>query len=417
VDEARPTPGVRREVFLNLLLRLLFTTMALGLFVTACVAFWFGLGDVVGPSSLSTRVIGLLCAAAGIAAFAGVFYACVILARAIKGPRKPSTAPWAFVAIGALAGLYIDLTLVMYSFHYRSYIAWAFGVFALLNLGLAAGTIPVIWNDISKAVKLAAIITLLTATVQFWYQNFYLPENLPVGIQYDVGIASMDQSGADTLVTLKVTMKNVSSVSALALNSMIVIRGVAYKTGTKLNELSNAATQQRMIEYAEGFGSPWQGPDVRFGGTANDSLLAITRPIRIGSLLFPNETYLYDFVVVVPQRNIQALNVRSFLEYARSTRITLYSTPPQSAQVHFTACHHDERFASNIEESRLRRFAAGSLVLYSDWCPNLANPFIDFLIGIRGQHVSVADESIIESQFGGIKSSRDETFILNAPKG
>jgi hypothetical protein len=118
------------------------------------------------------------------------------------------------------------------------------------------------------------------------------------------------------------------------------------------------------------------------------------------------------FVVVVPRRDIRALDVKFALEYARANRIIL-GPAMQAEPMSFPSCNHDERFEWGIDEDALHRFTTGTYIFYSDWCADLSDPHIDVgIMGTRGTHESTAAERAIKTHFGVYYSSRDETFVL-----
>jgi hypothetical protein len=398
--------------------------MILCLLVTAIVGLGFGFQDMIWAISLSARIIGVLCFGAGIAAIVGALCLCLLLTRSIVGARERATtctAMWALVVAGAVAGLYVDLAIVNYSFEYNRFKAWFFGILALSCLALAVAAIQMIWKDISRGVKFAGIVALLTVTSQFWYQNVYLPENVDAGIEHTITVGSVERIGGIRLVTLKVTMENVSPVAVLSVNSMIVVRGITYKTGQNAKDMSDVATQRRMVAYAEYLGSSQdlssaRSPNVRFEESQDKSILTIIRPIRIGISLDSHDTYSRDFVVVVPTPSIHALEVTSDLEVVPSTRMQIAQFS-KARQIRFSNCHNDERFSTRINESHLRYFATGPLVLYSDWCPNLPDPSIDILVAPEHRRESPANLNSIGLQFIGSEIYRDDTFALNSTKG
>ncbi len=118
----------------------------------------------------------------------------------VSAIRDTSTRPLSFVAGAAVAGLYIDLTIVFYSVHDRNILVSIFGIFAALCACAACVTLPAIWKDLSRGLKTAGIsLTALGAVAQFWYQSIYVPENTPAGMAYTVAVGSVVQSGNERL--------------------------------------------------------------------------------------------------------------------------------------------------------------------------------------------------------------------------
>jgi len=71
-------------------------------------------------------------------------------------------------------------------------------------------------------------------------------------------------------------MKNESSVTAVTLGSMVVVRGISYPS------------KKSMVQ--------------------KSTVLRSLQPIQNNNFLFPNDTYSYDFLVVVTDPGIEALN-------------------------------------------------------------------------------------------------------------
>jgi hypothetical protein len=385
--------------------------------VTACFALWLGFQDMLWPAGISAQFVGVLFFGAGVLGLIGA------VLFMVKGERCcENHALCAVAAPAAVAGLYVNLTIVWYAASYEPLKAWAFAGLGLCCLFLAVLTVPRIWGGIGRSAKGVGISLAVLATLaQFWYQSFYTPQNVQVGIDYSLALGSMIRSGGDRIVTVELTMRDASSAAALAVDSMVIVSGVSYKRLPGRTAVSAAQAQRRMTEYARALVNrsenvaEFQNPDVRYGGDERSTILALLRPINDNRILFPNATYIRDFVVVIPERDIKALDVRIVLEYARAARITLGRPYPAQPET-FPSCTHDERFEWAIDESALHRFTNGSYLFYSDWCADLNRPHID--IGITsaasgpGTHVSTAAETAIKAHFGVIYSFRDETLVL-----
>jgi hypothetical protein len=139
----------------------------------------------------------------------------------------------------------------------------------------------------------------------------------------------------------------------------------------------------------------------------------VQKPIRNASFMFPDQTYTDDFVVIVPERDIKALTVAIQFQYVRSTRIVFGNElPPREKTLSTCPNNEDERSYWNIDQSALRTFTNGSLILYSDWCANLSHPFIDY--GILGAHnnQTLAEQKSLAASLGAYTSTRYETFAI-----
>ncbi len=359
---------------------LLTLVVALGLSVNAAVALWVGFHDVLWPVSLPAELVGFFYLIAGLASLAGLMAIFPLLGKEVDVTDRPdsarvghnhllardleesarltdqsdsaraghnhllariardlekSTRQLKFVAAAAVAGLYIDLTIVFYSLHYRTRYVWIFSALAVLCACVACVTLLGIWEYLGKVLKVSISLATLVTAAQFLYQSVYVPENTQVGIDYGLTLGSMARSGSARLVQVDLTMKDESSVTAVTLGSMVVVSGISYP-GKK------------------------------------STVLGILQPIQNNNFLFPNDTYSYDFLVVVTDPGTEALNFGLTLYYARTTGLELRNPIPM--QEHLWSCPAGKQFEWPIEESELRNFTEGPQVLYSDWCADSKVP-------------------------------------------
>lgn len=227
-------------------------------------------------------------------------------------------------------------------------------------------------------------------------------------------------SGSNRLVTLNVTMNNKSPVTALTVGSMIVVRGVKYLSSPKSKVISNAEAQRRIRAYAASLKKEPPGrsvaasnPNIRFDGKLESVVLTIFRPIDDDHLLLTNSKYSREFNVVIPDRKFEALDVRLYDLYARTTRVALGSRY-FSAMKYYKTCHNDQQTAWYIEQSALGKFTHDTQLLVSDWCTDLPNPFIDWSIGSpNGSHWSMQVERSTESRIEVYTSSREYVILLH----
>jgi hypothetical protein len=375
-----------------------------GLLGTAAVAVWIGIVDVFLPVSLSAQLVGLSYLLAGVAGLAGAVLLICKTKMLWQEEEAITFTKWQFRLAGAgvVAGLYVDITIALSSFRYELVKAYIFAALALALLGLllAYFRLPIRpkLRGIGKALAGAGVSAgLLTVAAQFWYQNFYLPGSVQVGIEYSLSAGPVVQSGSNRFVTLRFTMKNVSSVAAIELNSMLIVTGLSYTNGTNSGIASPAVTQRNMIAYAQTlpsrsfyFSIP-KLPDIGFSGRLAARTLAAWRPIGNNANLLPDVTYSRDFVVVIPERGIQAIDARVKIIYARATRLTLgASLPGRSGMRHPPDCKNSEQFAYHIVQSALHRFTDGSsLIFITNWCADITHPDISVRItGIPGMNQS-----------------------------
>jgi hypothetical protein len=382
--------------------RYVYLAAFLGLLVNALVALWIGFPDLFWPVSLSAQLVGLAYAIAGIVSLLGSFSAVWLLnkVRALKGvanvrsdymrdvaPLVQSTfaRPLKLVACAALAGIYIDLTIVFYSFHYSPVKVVLFTGLLLFSICVARITVPVIWSDLSKSLKITGIsLAALGAIAQFWYQSFYVPTSVPAAINYDVSVGPVIQSGRDRLVQVHLAMKDSGSIPEIALESIAIVRGENYKKE----------------EY---------GP-----------ILKLSQPAEDGSFLFPNATFSDDFFVRITDSRVKILQVLLKVYFTRATWLTL-GEPRGVDDSGSLTCPEHVRHEWYINESHLRSFTQGIQVLYSDWnCNGWKDQDPDIDSGIRGvDHGRLVDiwfPGPINSDLGIIRDVRYEDFLLPRPK-
>jgi hypothetical protein len=390
----------------------------LGLLVTALVAVWIGIQDVFSAGSLSDQLVGLSYLLAGVIGFAG--FAVLI------GKTTPPD-DWRAVlgGAGAMAGLYVDITIAFYSFRYEPVKAGIFGALALLDLLLAGWLLPTIirgWGDIDRVFAGAAgVAAALAVVAQFWYQSVYLSGSSQVGIKYSITAGPVFRSDSNRLVTLTLTMKNVSSAPAIVLNSMLVVTGISYVNGTKSGVASPTETQRNMNKYASTlpqksfyFTAP-KLPDIGYSGQLKPRTLAAWRPLGPNTYLYPNAAYSRDFVVVIPDSGVQAIDARAKIQYARAARLTPGAPYPGSELKSYpVVCKDDKRSAYYIDQSALRRFTNGTLIFITNWCADITHPDIKlYIAGIRGAKESVSTESALVSHYGVTGNTAIATFALN----
>jgi hypothetical protein len=292
--------------------------IALGILGSAAAALWIGFQDVAWPVSLSAQTLGVFFVIAGLS---GLVSAGVLLVKALPFARWAATGSvqLAFISGGAVAALYVDLTIVAYSFRYQPGRASLFGVLALSCAYLVWLTLPPAWKDISKGMKNTGItLAALSIAANFWFQSFYLPANAQAGIEYGLSVGPVVKSGKNTLVTIYLTLSNHSPVDTeLVINSMVAVSGLDYENHQKAKVISDAEAQRRAYSYAasltgrsSGKSAAVPNPNVRFDGTLKSTALTILQPVNSDSYLFPDDTYSRDFDVVIPSRRIGALDVK-----------------------------------------------------------------------------------------------------------
>jgi hypothetical protein len=399
-------------------------SLVAGVSGTVAAALFIGLQDVAWPVSLSSQILGTCFVVAGLLGLV-----CVVLlivnGRPVGSGKVSSVVQLAFISGGAVAALYVDLTIVAYSFRYEAGQAWLFGLLALDCASLTLFTLPATWKVITKGVKNAGItLAVLGVAANFWFQSFYLPENAQVGIEYGLSVGRVVTLGSDRLVTLHLTMDNHSPVAALIVGSMVVVSGLDYKNPRHPKHISNKRARKQAQQRARAYAISLTGrppdksaavpnPNIRFSGKLKSTALTILQPVNSDSYLFPDDAYARDFDVVIPNHRIAALDVKLFVQFTRTTRLLL-GPHITSAMKRYKSCPNDKKSSWYVKESALLRFTRGTQILDTYWCADLGKPFINWtVVGAGGAHDSAKAESGIASNFDVYSSSHDDIIVLH----
>jgi hypothetical protein len=394
--------------------------LAVGVLGTVAAALWVGFQDLVWPVSLSSQILGICFVVAGLF---GLVSAALLIVNAppFQENRETCGNRLAFIVGGAVAALYVDLTIVAYSFRYQAGKAWLFSALAVDCAALTAWTLPAAWGSVTKGVRNAGItLAALGVAANFWFQSFYLPENAQVGVEYGLSAGPVVTLGSDRFVTIDLTIHNNSSATALIVGSMAVVSGLDYLESRNPKAISRHRAQELARAYAAsltgrppGKSAAVPNPNVRFSGKLESEALTILQPINSDSYLFPDDTYSRDFDVVIPDRRIVALDVKLFAQFTRTTRLVLGSHI-SSTMKRYRSCANDKQSGWSIKESALLRFTRGSQHLYSYWCADLYKPFISWRVfSAGGTHDSARAERALGSTFDVYSSSRDEIIVLH----
>ena len=387
------------------------------------IAMWLGFQDVVWAVSLPALILGGFFMVASITTFTGFL---IVTARALPfaPERVGGNAQSACVAGAAVAGLYVTLTIVAHSFRYESVKALLFAILAAICLILAIQTLPAAWNTIGNFVKGAGItLALLGAAANFWFQSVYLPENTQEGIQYGATVDSVVKSGGGRVATLDFSMENQSSVTAITLGTMVVVRELLLPASPDF--VSGTAAQTNINNYAQDLftqpaGSAVPNPNIGTDGkkqaTILTKILTIIQPIGNNSDLHPNDTVSREFDVVIPpipKGNTVALEVLWHVLYARSTRLTLGTYYGSSFHTSSAYCRDYERSAWSINQSALVRFTRGAQIFYSFWCTDLSYPTVQWSVQTASKpHETRKVRQEIGTDIGVSGSNREEIIVL-----
>ncbi len=340
-----------------------YTAVGVILGANAAIALWLGLQDLFSPVSLSAQIVGFFYTAAGALSLYGVFNTFLFYRRVQSGSiqewaeqcdahvaisylRNTSARPLKFMALAALAGLYIDLTLLFYSFHYRPVIAAFSLVLAIFCACLTRVTMPVLWNDLGRGLKATGLtLAALGAIAQFWYQSVYVPGNTPIGMHHTVTLGSVIRSDGVRYAQVNLATEDAGSVPAVDLASMVIVRGVI-------------PGQERMPAL---------------------DVAVLTTP---ASFFFPSNTLSNAFLVKITNPKIKALRVIIFVYFARTTWLTLanravgfekcyntttYKLEKSCGSQPVLSCPQSMQYQWTAAESSLHNFTQGNWTIYSDW--------------------------------------------------
>jgi hypothetical protein len=385
------------------LLRILLVACALALAASSFFAVVIGFRDLFWPASTAGQLAGLALFLAGLAGgFAGL--------GGLLGLRRPladrawwfgwnryraaeKTGQIACVFGGAAAGTYADLVITAYAYRFHLGQAVIFAVLALLCAALAGLMLPAVWivrQSISGSLKgLAVLGGALTLVAQFWYGGVYVPKNTQVGITYSLTLGPVVRSGHDDLATIQVSLKNESSLPAVILGSMAIVRGLSAAAAGGSRSPQDAASRGR--------------------------ILTVQRLIVNNAAIFPGVTYAQNLVVQVPPSGVAALQAEVLVDYARQTRLTPGPSHSLVPPVKVPGCGrtYTTTRVSAIQESELRTFTTGALYLYSSWCTQPGHRSIDETIGTSPSPEPAAVEAALQGHYGRVENNRYETFVMD----
>ncbi len=397
-------------------------TVIVSLAGITAIAMWLGFQDVVWAVSFPAQILGTFFILSGIITFSGLF---LVTARAL-----PFAPPWVAgsiqsgcIAGAALAGLYVALTVVAHSFRYEPDKAWAFAILAVICLALAIQLLPAAWKSISGFVKAVGIsLALLGSAANFWFQSIYLPENTQEGIQYTASVDSVAKSGNGWIATLDFSMENQSSVTAVTLGTMVVVRELIFSpdnAGVSADTAEQKATSYAKDLFTEPPGAYWAAglnPNIGTTGSNQPAILTIIQPIGDDSNLHPNDTVSREFDVEIPPipaGKVAALDVQWHVAYARSTRLALGHRYSSALRTSSSYCRNYVQTAWVINQSALVRFTRGAQVFNSLWCTDLQYPAVYWDIQApREPFESRKVQAEIEAAAGISHSDREDILPL-----
>jgi len=147
----------------------------------------------------------------------------------------------------------------------------------------------------------------------------------------------------------------------------------------------------------------------------------------MAAFLFPNETYSFDRLEVIPDSQDEAVEFTLSLYFARATWLTLGSLPTTSQDPDET---ENTQSVWYITESHLRQVTQGIQVVYSKWCmtyskfcppplgskypyPNVYPYVTAGISGVRDGKFVRTQQSPIGSDLGILTSSRNYILVLD----
>jgi hypothetical protein len=199
-------------------------------------------------------------------------------------------------------------------------------------------------------------------------------------MEYTFSIVSKVQSESGEIAQVHMTMEDAGSVPNVILASMVVVSEINYQN----------------IDYP------------------TTTVLEALRPIENDGFLFPNETYSFDFPIVITEPMASAVQFTLSVYFARTTWLALGSQRATSDRPCGPESGRSEWY---IRQSHLRQFAQGNQVLYSDWCPGSKDQYPSVYAGIsgirNGRLVPTQSPSPIGSDLGILRSSRTYVLLLS----
>ena len=282
------------------------------------------------------------------------------------------------ILAGAVSGVVIDITFMLYALHYNTARLVIFGLFALPCIVLAWEVFD--WALIRAYPKLAAVgavAAALLSVVPFIYTSVYLPSTADVAIQptLTAGTPVSIRPGL-SLLDLKFALQDKSAIRAVALTSMVTVSGITYRG--KKADFGSSPSQKRAI--AIGLDKPFF-PNLEFNGRRHITLMTLKRAISDGSYIYPNSTLTTEIPVLMPVGKYQELDVRLTLLYARSDRLALAKKYFGPRIVQEDNCANDVRSAWFITQSLLSLLTRGKETAVTDWCATLGDPGVTSFFG------------------------------------
>jgi hypothetical protein len=395
---------------------------------TAALGIWVGGSDLLSAPWLISRVLGLILFLLGILVFAGVVPIAIYRRPIVTATRKRMSLAEAarrrtlsdsaerLIMSGAAAGIVIDIIFVLNAVRYENIRA---SLFALCGLPcLYVVRLYFNWALLEPYRKLAATAGVaggLLSIIPFLYQTIYLPSTADVAIESTMTHAPPVLVGTGLeVVDVQVNVQVESSVPAVTLTSMLVVRGITYRgSGT---DFSKSPSQKAAREAGLG---QYSSPDLEFDGSSGSTLITLRRAVRDGAIVNPNAAFNIAVPVLIPVGRYQELDVGLMLLYARSDRLTLTSEYSGPAAYPFSRqCPggDDIRSAWFIAQTKLSLLTRGRETAVTDWCSAVKNPSISsFIGGAPGAHTPSKVARLEELAYQTKYTNR--SWVIELPKG
>jgi hypothetical protein len=373
----------------------------------AALALWIGVIDLFSPPTLADRLLAILYVLVGLFVVVGVcleFLINHIQSRAF--------------ALGASIGsIYIYGSLADYAWFARPDYARVSAALAVLSFLLSLHLFRralVARVSVSRLGRAAAVVGGLLGTVTAFgtiaYQSIYLPENAQVGMETTITVGQPEVGvNGESFVPVQISLQNKSSITAVALTSMVTVTGVSYSGSN--NSVSASTTQQREVQIGEDTAT---NSNLTFSGTVHTTRLAIDRVISDGSYIYGDgDEYQTDLVVPLPRSpKFEQIDVRTQLDYARTARLQLDSSFGNET-ISESGCTHDVITRWHLRQSKLDSLTHGTQVLLTNWCADTGNEQIwSNVLGPPGTDIPDAQVQRNYVSYGLESTSRFEAFVL-----
>jgi hypothetical protein len=209
------------------------------------------------------------------------------------------------------------------------------------------------------------------------------------------------------------TLRNTSSQTAVALNSMFVVTGVRYSAVVTRPARSNASTLRHEIATGKEIGATPQRVDVRYAGVPTRSVLSVGHIVEDKSFLYPKSDFDRTIVVAIPTAGVQELDVQLAFDYSREARLR----PGRETEIVHLLNHPKDpdcvASAWVVHQSELLQVTRGTEQLFAYWCAPADNEHIETYVGGapgKMTPLSAVARNTAEAQF--VHATRQQMLLL-----